>query len=65
MAGYNFWKRLVAVCKASTLRHSERWPMPARHNFTAQTTRQKRLAHGDNTVAYFFYCSSYQVDQKH
>ena len=30
--------------------------MSARHNFTAQTTRQKRLAHGDNATAYFF-CS--------
>jgi hypothetical protein len=39
--------------------------MPARINFTAQTTRQKRFAHGDNAVAFFFYCSSYQVDQKH
>jgi hypothetical protein len=32
--------------------------MPARHNFTAQTTRQKRLSNGDNAVAYFFCCSS-------
>jgi hypothetical protein len=65
MAGYNFWKRLVAVCKASTLCHSKRRPMPAHHNFTTQTTLQKCLIHGDNTIMYFFYCSSYQVNQKH
>jgi hypothetical protein len=65
MAGCKNVKRQVAVCKASTLRHHERRPMSARHNFTAQTTRQKRLAHGDNAVAYFFCHSSAQVDPKH
>jgi hypothetical protein len=39
--------------------------MPAHHNFTTQTTRQKRLAHGNNAVAYFFCHSSGQVDPKH
>ena len=28
--------------------------MSSRHKFTVQTTRQKRLAHGDNAVAYIF-----------
>ena len=56
---------MVALCKASTLRHHERRPMSARHNFTAQITRQQRLAHGDNAVAYFFYCGSAQVEPKH
>jgi hypothetical protein len=36
--------------------------MPARHNFTAQTTRQKRFAHGDNAVAYFF-CGSCDLEE--
>jgi hypothetical protein len=65
MAGWKNTKPQVALCKASTLRHHERRPMSARHNFTAQTTRQKRLAHGDNAVAYFFCCSVYQREQKH
>jgi hypothetical protein len=65
MAGSNFWKLEVALCKASTLRHLECRPMSSRHNFTAQTTRQKRLAHGDNAVAYFFCHTSYQVESKH
>jgi hypothetical protein len=56
---------MVALCKASTLRHHERRLMSARHIFTAQTTRQKRLAHGDNAVAYFFCHSVFQRDQQH
>jgi hypothetical protein len=56
---------MVVLCKASTLRHHERRPMSARHIFTAQTTRQKRLSHGDNAVAYFFCCSVYQREPKH
>jgi hypothetical protein len=43
--------------------------MSGRHNFIAQTMQNDRsvshLAHGDNAVAFFFYCSGYQVDQKH
>jgi hypothetical protein len=40
--------------------------MPARHIFTAQeTTQQKHLAHGDNAIAFFFCCSSDQVDPKY
>jgi hypothetical protein len=39
--------------------------MQARHNFTAQTTRQERFAHGDNAVAYFFCRGHSQVEPKH
>jgi hypothetical protein len=39
--------------------------MSARHIFTAQTTRQKRLAHGDNAVTYFFCHSVFQPEQQH
>jgi hypothetical protein len=57
-------KHQVALRKASTLRHHARHPMSARHNFTAQTTRQKRLAHGNNAVAYFFCHSVFQREAK-
>jgi hypothetical protein len=58
--------RLLCVHKAiSTLRHHERRPMSARQNFTAQTTREKRLAHGNNAITYFFCHSVYQSDLKH
>ena len=36
--------------------------MLSRHNFTVQTTRQKRLAHDDNAVAYFFCHVAFQPE---
>jgi hypothetical protein len=62
MAGLNFQKTQVALCTASTLCYSQRWPMPAHHNLTAQITQQRRLAHDDNTVAYFF-CGSCDLEE--
>jgi hypothetical protein len=38
--------------------------MPAHHNFTTQTTRQTRFAHGNNAVAYFLCRSSDQEEQR-
>ena len=61
MAGCNFRVLQVALCKASTLHHHERRPVSSRHNFTVQTTRQKRLAHGDNAVAYIFCHVAFQL----
>ena len=65
MAGWNFWKLMVALCTSGIRCHKKRWPLSVHHNFIVQMTQQKHLANGDNAIANFLCCSGSQVDPKH
>ena len=66
MAGGKSGKLQLALCTSSTCYIMESTvPVPNAKFSPPQTTRQKRLAHGDNAIAYFLCYSVFQPEQTH